>query len=100
MHFKIIKVSVFKVFYNDKNWLSCHADDKTYNAKAPWKIEYLNIFDSFVMSKLCIVKVVPHGRGPSVDPEIGRQRTESLAKDQEARHKVGKQPLCVLITLI
>ena len=48
----------------------------------------------------CIVKVVPHGRGPSVDPEIGRQRTESLAKDQEARHKVGKQPICVLINLI
>jgi len=42
-------------------------------------------------------QVVPHGRGPSVDPEIGRQRTESLAKDQEARHKVWNSlVLCLL----
>ena len=38
---------------------------------------------------MVVVKAAPVGRGPSVDPEIGRQRVESLAKDAEARGKVG-----------
>ena len=38
---------------------------------------------------MVLFKAAPVGRGPSVDPEIGRQRVESLAKDAEARGKVG-----------
>ena len=34
MHLKIVKMPAPKMFYNDKNWLSCHADDKTFNGKA------------------------------------------------------------------
>ena len=45
-----------------------------------------------ILIKICsitLVKAAPSGRGPSVDPEIGRQRAESLVRDAEARGKVG-----------
>ena len=42
-----------------------------------------------IISKIFSIKAAVVGRGPSIDPEIGRQRSESLAKDTEAREKVG-----------
>ena len=40
-------------------------------------------------AKCFFIKAAVVGRGPSIDPEIGRQRSESLAKDTEAREKVS-----------